>query len=208
MKKRWIFIILYAVLMVNVYAQKLYHYGMITKGSTCLIVDNNINVRANCSTNSEILFQLDASNTVTILDYCNEEMYVEGAWSYWYKISCNLGEGYILGRWMTSIYGECDLTNGGARLDYVACQFYYETGNEPESEWDIGKYVRDEILFIRGKSVKKLTGHSLLQQDIPSISIPCTEIQIEQNSGLETDWPIVLFLTRIGYGAGYFSKTF
>ncbi len=198
--KKVIFLLLNIFLLANLYANKIYHDGMISRGSKCLIVDNKINVRADCSTDAKKLFQVNAGTIVDVEERCGEEMYIEGAWSHWYKISCYMGEGYILGRWMTSVYGECDLRNGYARYDYIACQFLFEEHDDGCCGLDSGEYIDEEILLVRGATVKKLTGISLLSHGISSF--PCTEIQVEQNSGVFGNNPIVLFIKKMGYGAG------
>ncbi len=200
MRKKIFFILLGIFFTANVHAQKIYFDGMIGRGDSCIITDNNINVRSDCSTNSKVLFQLDAGKIVKVEERCREEMFVEGAWAHWYKISCYLGEGYILGRWMTSVYGECDLRNGGARYDYVACQFLFQENDADCPGEDSGEYIKDEILFIRGNLVRRLTGFSLLKGKVSSY--PCSEIQVVQDSGIIRDIPIVLFIKNMGYGAG------
>ena len=195
-KKLLILFMLFSI--ANVYAQKVYHDGMLARNQKCLIIDNNINVRSSPSTSAKKLYKVDAGDEVTILERCTEEMFVEGAWANWYKITCWQGEGYILGRWMTSIYKDCDLQYGYAKNDYIACQFFFrENGNYG---FDSGEYIGEDIFFIRQKKVTKLEGISLIKNK--TYSIPCTEILIEQETGLKTKEPAVMFIRNFGYGAG------
>lgn len=100
------------------------------------VIDNRVNVRSLPNLSGEKLFQLNAGDKVKIADYSRDWdwLLAEGYYAPWYKISCEKGEGYISGRYVSTkeVWGDFD--NDG-RDELFACLSITNEKNCPIREY-------------------------------------------------------------------------
>lgn len=120
------------------------------------VIDDRVNVRSSPGLSGEKLFQLNAGDSVKITDYSRdwEWLWAEGYYAPWYKISCEKGEGYINGRYVSTKEIWADFDNDGIN-ELFACLSTSGEKNSPVSEYKASFSNVDEnhVLIKNGRII-------------------------------------------------------
>lgn len=134
------------------------------------VIDDRVNVRSSPGLSGEKLFQLNAGDSVKITDYSRdwEWLWAEGYYAPWYKISCEKGEGYINGRYVSTKEIWADFDNDG-RDELFACLSISNEKNCPIREYRMsfnnvdvnhviiknGRIISVDLTDVYGDSISK-----------------------------------------------------
>lgn len=203
MKKPVLFAAMCAVCMC-VYAQNtdtdLYYQGFAYKDTRCIVTGNAVNVRSGAGSGYAKLFQLNAGDVVSVMEKCDAPpLLADGALSYWYKITCGKGTGFMCGRWLTSKYAAGDI-NADGKIDYITYQAFYRI---PYGAEDFDEYIftNDTFLLIQGGTVSELKGLSFIPKEKGHPYRP-RDIAVIADLELPIKNPVILFSNFFGYGSG------
>ncbi len=180
-----------------------FHGGGISKGVCAIVTENNVNVRSKPSMNGRKLFQLNAGDIVTIMEVCEEKMYVDGAWANWVVLDRPGEPCYVLSRWLTSYF--LDLQEKVPKsIDFLAYEFFYVIPPDYDPEWDLLTITDDSLIRITERKVSRYSYPSFVPENSNCMYVP-PEMSLApelSNSDDSDDRLVILFRQAYKYGAG------